>query len=166
MSNSNLVHISWYNSIEVIFMNDLSKMYQVYVNKELQVNKNEILNVARLKQKTLSFLHDLGEVCQGSRCFIFWEKEEAIHHDELLEHYLDGLKMLMSIGYELRIDTIKNHTEIPNHLSLEDLFLKIYQSMMNVSSTYSSQDYQNTIDDYFSLGFQLGIDLDEIIDHI
>ena len=144
-------------------MNDLSKMYQVYVNKELQVNKNEILNVARLKQKTLSFLHDLGEVCQDSRCFIFWEKEEAIHHDELLEHYLDGLKMLMSIGYELRIDTIKNHTEIPNHLSLEDLFLKIYQSMMNVSSTYSSQDYQNTIDDYFSLGFQLGIDLDEII---
>ena len=129
-------------------MNDLSKMYQVYVNKELQVNKNEILNVARLKQKTLSFLHDLGEVCQDSRCFIFWEKEEAIHHDEL------------------RIDTIKNHTEIPNHLSLEDLFLKIYQSMMNVSSTYSSQDYQNTIDDYFSLGFQLGIDLDEIIDHI
>ena len=82
-------------------MNDLSKMYQVYVNKELQVNKNEILNVARLKQKTLSFLHDLGEVCQDSRCFIFWEKEEAIHHDELLEHYLDGLKMLMSIGYEL-----------------------------------------------------------------
>ena len=166
MSNSNLVHISLYNSIEVIFINDLSKMYQVYVNKELQVNKNEILNVARLKQKTLSFLHDLGEVCQDSRCFIFWEKEEAIHHDELLEHYLDGLKMLMSIGYELRIDTIKNHTEIPNRLSLEDLFLKIYQSMMNVSSTYSSQDYQNTIDDYFSLGFQLGIDLDEIIDHI
>lgn len=166
MSNSNLVHISWYNKVEVIFMNDLSKMYQVYVNKELQVNKNEILNVARLKQKTLSFLHDLGEVCQDSRCFIFWEKEEAIHHDELLEHYLDGLKMLMSIGYELRIDTIKNHTEIPNRLSLEDLFLKIYQSMLNVSSTYSSQDYQNTIDDYFSLGFQLGIDLDEIIDHI
>ena len=147
-------------------MNDLSKMYQVYVNKELQVNKNEILNVARLKQKTLSFLHDLGEVCQDSRCYIFWEKEDVIHHDELLEHYLDGLKMLMSIGYELRIDTIKNHTEISNRLSLEDLFLKIYQSMMNVSSTYSSQDYQNTIDDYFSLGFQLGIDLDEIIDHI
>ena len=38
--------------------------------------------------------------------------------------------------------------------------------MMNVSSTYSSQDYQNTIDDYFSLGFQLGIDLDEIPDRV
>ena len=32
-------------------MNELSKMYQVYVNKELQVGKNEILNVERLKQK-------------------------------------------------------------------------------------------------------------------
>ena len=54
-------------------MNDLSKMYQVYVNKELQVNKNEILNVARLMQNTFSFLHDFGDVCQDSRCFIFWE---------------------------------------------------------------------------------------------
>ena len=51
-------------------MNDLSKMYQVYVNKELQVNKNEILNVARLKQKTLSFLHDLGEVGKKKKPFI------------------------------------------------------------------------------------------------
>ena len=32
--------------------------------------------------------------------------------------------MLMSIGYELRIDTIKNHTEIPNRLSLEDFIFK------------------------------------------
>ena len=55
-------------------MNDLSKMYQVYVNKELQVNKNEILNVARLKQKTLSFLHDLGEVCRF-KMFYLWEKK-------------------------------------------------------------------------------------------
>ena len=139
-------------------MNELSKMYQVYVNKELQVGKNEILNVERLKQKTLSFLHDLGEVSLDSRCYLFWEKEEAINHEELLGHYMEGLKMLMSIGYELRIDTIKNH--------IEDLILKIYQAIVSVSSSYSSTDYQNAIDDYFSLGFNLGIDLDEIIDHI
>ena len=147
-------------------MNDVAKLYQVYINREVQVAKNEILNTTRINQKILSFLHDLSEVALESRCYLFWEKEEPVNHQQLLENYLEGLTMLMSIGYELRIDTIKNHTEIPNHLSLEDLFLKIYQSMMNVSSTYSSQDYQNTIDDYFSLGFQLGIDLDEIIDHI
>ena len=147
-------------------MNELSKMYQVYVNKELQVGKNEILNVERLKQKTLSFLHDLGEVSLDSRCYLFWEKEEAINHEELLGQYMEGLKMLMSIGYELRIDTIKNHTEIPNSSSIEDLILKIYRAIVSVSSSYSSTDYQNAIDDYFSLGFNLGIDLDEIIDHI
>lgn len=114
-------------------MNELSKMYQVYVNKELQVGKNEILNVERLKQKTLSFLHDLGEVSLDSRCYLFWEKEEAINHEELLGHYMEGLKMLMSIGYELRIDTIKNHTEIPNSSSIEDLILKIYQAIVSVS---------------------------------
>ena len=99
-------------------------------------------------------------------CYLFWEKEEAINHEELLGHYMEGLKMLMSIGYELRIDTIKNHTEIPNSSSIEDLILKIYQAIVSVSSSYSSTDYQNAIDDYFSLGFNLGIDLDEIIDHI
>ena len=96
------------------------------------------------------------------------ESEEVLKI--LVEEGMNVCRLNFSHGsheeHKARIDTIKNHTEIPNRLSLEDLFLKIYQSMMNVSSTYSSQDYQNTIDDYFSLGFQLGIDLDEIIDHI
>ena len=73
--------------------------------------------------------------------------------------------MLMSIGYELRIDSIKNHTEIPENQDLYSLFFKIYQSILNVQKQYSSEDYQNTIDDYFTLGFKLGIDIDEIIDN-
>lgn len=146
-------------------MNDVSKLYQVYINKELQTTKNELLNVQRLNQKILSFLHDLGEVAQDSRCYLFWEKEEPVNHDVLLEHYLEGLSMLMSIGFELRIDSIKNHTEIPQPLNIESLFLKIYHSILNVQSHYSSDDYQNTIDDYFTLGFKLGIQIEEILNN-
>ena len=72
--------------------------------------------------------------------------------------------MLMSIGYELKIDSIKNHTEIPSKTDLYSLFFKIYHSILNVQSHYSSSDYQNTIDDYFTLGFQLGIHVEEILD--
>lgn len=146
-------------------MNNVSKLYEVYVNKEIQTTKNEILNVQRLNHKILSFLHDLSEVSQDSRIYLFWEKEDEINHQQLLEHYFDGLTMLMSIGYELRIDTIKNYTEIPVKMNLEDLFFKIYQSILKVQSHYSSEDYQNTIDDYFTLGFQLGIQIDEILNH-
>ncbi|KXU51725.1 MAG: dUTP diphosphatase [Longibaculum muris] len=146
-------------------MNNVSKLYEVYVNRELQTTKNEILNVQRLNQKILSFLHDLAEVSQDSRCYLFWEKEEAINHQQLLEHYIEGLTMLMSIGYELRIDSIKNHTEIPQHQDIFSLFFKIYHSILKVQSHYSSDDYQNTIDDYFTLGFQLGIDINEIIEN-
>ena len=146
-------------------MNNVSKLYEVYVNRELQTTKNEILNVQRLNQKILSFLHDLAEVSQDSRCYLFWEKEEAINHKQLLEHYIEGLTMLMSIGYELRIDSIKNHTEIPQHQDIFSLFFKIYHSILKVQSHYSSDDYQNTIDDYFTLGFQLGIDINEIIEN-
>jgi len=146
-------------------MNNVSKLYEVYVNREIQTAKNEILNVQRLNQKILSFLHDLAEVSQDSRCYLFWEKEEPINHQQLLDHYLEGLTMLMSIGYELRIDTIKNHTEIPVSLDLYSLFFKIYHSILKVQSHYSSDDYQNTIDDYFTLGFQLGIQIDEILEN-
>lgn len=146
-------------------MNDVAKLYQVYINREIQVAKNEILNTTRINQKILSFLHDLSEVALESRCYLFWEKEEPVNHQQLLENYLEGLTMLMSIGYELRIDSIKNHTEIPENLDIYSLFFKIHRSILNVQNQYSSDDYQDAIDDYFTLGFQLGIDIDEIIDN-
>lgn len=146
-------------------MNDVAKLYQVYVNREIQTAKNEILNTKRINQKILAFLHDLSEVSLESRCYLFWEKEEPVNHQQLLEKYLEGLTMLMSIGYELRIDSIKNHTEIPENLDIYSLFFKIHRSILNVQNQYASDDYQNAIDDYFTLGFQLGIDIDEIIDN-
>ena len=146
-------------------MHDVAKLYEVYINRELQTTKNEILNVQRLNQKILSFLHDLAEVSQDSRCYLFWEKEEPIIHQQLLEDYLSGLTMLMSIGYELRIDSIKNYNELPISTDIYSLFFKIYHSILKVQSHYSSEDYQNTIDDYFTLGFALGIQIDEILDN-
>ena len=146
-------------------MNDVAKLYQVYVNREIQTAKNEILNTKKINQKILAFLHDLSEVSLESRCYLFWEKEEPINHQQLLEKYLEGLTMLMSIGYELRIDSIKNHTEIPENLDIYSLFFKIHRSILNVQNQYASDDYQDAIDDYFTLGFQLGIDIDEIIDN-
>lgn len=146
-------------------MNDVSKLYEVYINREISTTNNDVLNTKRINQKILSFLHDLAEVSQDSRCYLFWEKNEPINHQQLLEHYLEGLTMLMSIGYELRIDSIKDYNEIPEYIELEKLFFKIYQSILEVQNTYSSQKYQNTIDDYFTLGFMLGIQTDEIIDN-
>lgn len=146
-------------------MHDVAKLYEVYINRELQTTKNEILNVQRLNQKILSFLHDLAEVSQDSRCYLFWEKEEPINHQQLLEDYLSGLTMLMSIGYELRIDSIKNYNELPIATDIYSLFFKIYHTILKVQSHYSSEDYQNTIDDYFTLGFALGIQIDEILDN-
>lgn len=95
----------------------------------------------------------------------FLEKEEPINHQQLLEHYLEGLTMLMSIGYELRIDSIKNHIEIPEPIDIYSLLFKIYHSILNVQAHLSSQDYQNTIDDYFTLGFQLGIKVEDILEN-
>ncbi len=165
INSSNSIHIKHYNMKRGDNMNDISKLYEVYVSKELQTLKNELLNTQRLNQKILSFIHDLAEVSLDSRVYLFWEKEDQVDRPQLLEHYFEGLTMLMSIGYELRIDTIKNHTEIPEHCKIDELFFKIYHSILDVQSHFSSEAYQNTIDDYFALGFALGIQIDDILDH-
>ena len=126
-------------------MNDVAKLYQVYINREIQVAKNEILNTTRINQKILSFLHDLSEVALESRCYLFWEKEEPVNHQQLLENYLEGLTMLMSIGYELRIDSIKNHTEIPENQDLYSLFfnspIKPRQTSESIERTSSFENF-------------------------
>lgn len=104
-------------------MNDVSKLYQVYINRELQTAKTKSLIVKDSIRRSFSFLHDLSEVAQDSRCYLFWEKDEPIDHQQLLEHYIEGLTMLMSIGYELSIDSIKNYTEIPDTSDIYALIL-------------------------------------------
>ena len=59
----------------------------------------------------------------------------------------------------------KNFSGYNSYQSFNSLFFKIYHSILKVQSHYSSEDYQNTIDDYFTLGFDLGIQIDEIRDN-
>lgn len=145
-------------------MNDVSKLYEVYLNNELTNAKNDVLNIVRLDQKILAFVHDLSIIAEDSRCYLFWEKEDSINHEQLLEDYIEGLTMLMSIGYELRIDNIKNYNELPSKISIIDLFFKIYNEILSVKNDYDSRIYQDTIDDFFTLGFLLGIKVEEIVD--
>lgn len=145
-------------------MNDVSKLYEVYLNNELTNAKNDVLNIVRLDQKILAFVHDLSIIAEDSRCYLFWEKEDSINHEQLLEDYIEGLTMLMSIGYELRIDNIKSYNELPSKISIIDLFFKIYNEILSVKNDYDSRIYQDTIDDFFTLGFLLGIKVEEIVD--
>ena len=71
----------------------------------------------------------------------------------------------MSVGFELHVDNLKNYQEISDTNNAADQLIKVYQSALEVIDTYSFEAFQNCIDDYFTLGFKIGLDFDTILNN-
>lgn len=146
-------------------MNEINKIYQKHVTNELKLvadPDHAILNKDKVKTKTLAFLCELGKVGEEAKVFSFWDNSSTNNKD-LLDYYIDGLHMLMSIGFELHVDSLKNYQEISNDDNVANQLIKVYQSALKVLDTYSFEAFQNCIDDYFIFGFKIGLDFDTIL---
>lgn len=149
-------------------MNKANQIYKKYVENEVSIIENheyQLLNKDKIEIKVLAFLSELGKLSEESECFNFWERNILIKKENVLEAYLDALHLLLSIGYELHVDSIKNYNELAITKSITDLFFKVYEDVLKIRTTFQFEDYQNCIDDYFSLGFHLGLDFDEILEN-
>ena len=146
-------------------MNEINKIYQKHVSNELKLvtdPNHAILNKDKVKTKTLAFLCELGKVGEEAKVFSFWDSSST-DSKELMDCYIDGLHMLMSIGFELHDDNLKNYQEISDSKDITDQLIKVYQSALKVIDTYTFEAFQNCIDDYFTLGFKIGLDFDTIL---
>lgn len=144
-------------------MYEIDKLYQKKVTNELQLieNENSLMNKEIIEKKILAFLSELGKVGEESQCFSFWDYSSK-DMSNLLEYYLDAMQLLFSIGFDLKVQSLKEYTEIPDQISTLQQFLKVYEGILKVSHSYSFEEYQNCIDDYFTLGFKLGLTFEEI----
>lgn len=147
----------------VIKMYDVAKLYQLVLNREIALAKNQILDTQRIKHKLLAFLQCVNTVGEKAHVYTFWDREIRIDHQEILESFIEGISMIMSIGYEMRIDEIKAHEEIPSSISKDELMFKIYEDVIIFKNTFDPIIYQDLLDDYFHLGFMLGISIEEIV---
>ena len=146
-------------------MNEINKIYQKHVSNELKLvtdPNHAILNKDKVKTKTLAFLCELGKVGEEAKVFSFWDSSST-DSKELMDCSIDGLHMLMSIGFELHVDNLKNYQEISDSKDITDQLIKVYQSTLKVIDTYTFEAFQNCIDDYFTLGFKIGLDFDTIL---
>ena len=97
-------------------MNEINKIYQAHMSHELKlvVDPNHaVLNKDKVEAKVLAFLCELGKVGEEAKVFSFWDNSSA-NNKEILNYYTDALHMLMSIGFELHVDKLKNYQEINN----------------------------------------------------
>ena len=147
-------------------MNEVAKLYQLVVNRELAKSKNEVLDVVRIKKKLLAFLQSVSELGEIAHIYTFWEDDTTIHRNELLDAYTSGMTMLMSVGFDMRIDEIKKYEEIPDRNDLVDLLLKIDEDIIILKNSFKPIDLENALNDYFHLGFLFGFSIDEIINQL
>ena len=147
-------------------INEVAKLYQLVVNRELAKSKNEVLDVVRIKKKLLAFLQSVSELGEIAHIYTFWDENTTIHRNELLDAYTSGMTMLMSVAYDMRIDEIKKYEEIPDRDDLVDLLLKIDEDIVVLKNSFKPIDLENALNDYFHLGFLFGFSLDEIIEQL
>lgn len=147
-------------------MNEVAKLYQLVVNREVAKSKNEVLDVVRIKKKLLAFLQSVSELGEIAHIYTFWDENTTIHRNELLDAYTSGMTMLMSVAYDMRIDEIKKYEEIPDRDDLVDLLLKIDEDIVVLKNSFKPIDLENALNDYFHLGFLFGFSLDEIIEQL
>ena len=147
-------------------MNEVAKLYQLVVNRELAKSKNEVLDVVRIKKKLLAFLQSVSELGEIAHIYTFWEDDTTIHRNELLDAYTSGMSMLMSVAFDMRIDEIKKYEEIPDRNDLVDLLLKIDEDIIILKNSFKPIDLENALNDYFHLGFLFGFSIDEIINQL
>ncbi len=147
-------------------MNEVAKLYQLVVNRELAKSKNEVLDVVRIKKKLLAFLQSVSELGEIAHIYTFWEDDSTIHRNELLDAYTSGMTMLMSVAFDMRIDEIKKYEEIPDRNDLVDLLLKIDEDIIILKNSFKPIDLEHALNDYFHLGFLFGFSIDEIINQL
>lgn len=146
-------------------MNEINKIYQKHVTNELKLvtdPNHAVLNKDKVNIKVLAFLCELGKVGEEAKVFSFWDNSST-NDKELLDYYIDGLHLLMSVGFELHVDNLKNYQEISDSNNVSKQLIKVYQSALKVIETYNFEAFQNCIDDYFTLGFKIGLDFDTIL---
>ena len=87
-------------------MNELSKLYQLVLNRELDIPKGHILDIKKIDHKLLAFMQCVYNTGELGHVYTFWDKDTQVDQNALLDTYIEGMRLLMSTAYDLQIDTI------------------------------------------------------------
>ena len=122
-----------------------------------------LTDVSLLERKFLAFYVELGELANETRCFKFWSDKGPSEARTILEEYVDGLHFLLSIGIELKFETLHIKDEyLVQETDQTAAFLSVYHCLEDLRQNRSMSSYENLFHCYLKLGRALGFTEDEI----
>lgn len=113
------------------------------------------------RMRLLSFLVELGELANTTRCFKFWSLKGAESLDVVLDEYADALHFLLSIGI-MNNHHLEEIEVMPFDGSLTDAFLATYAAYSVYEKEPTFSNYHMLFTAFFQLIPLLGVSLKEV----
>lgn len=125
-------------------------------------DKHHLENENLFDRRILALLVETGELANETRCFKFWSLKPSSPKEVVLEEFVDGIHFILSLGIECGYDTIGEISVAEGDLSLNDQFLKVYESICKFRSLRTRESYIRMFSEYLLLGKILGFTAENI----
>ena len=112
------------------------------------------------ERRLLSFLVELGECANETRCFKFWSLKGPSPDDVVFEEYVDGIHFLLSIGNAINYDYHKDIELTGIDESLVKHFTEVYTLAGNFD--FSEDKFVELFGSFLGLGVSLGMDWNKL----
>ncbi|KHF41023.1 dUTP diphosphatase [Halalkalibacter okhensis] len=135
------------------------------IQKELNdriIQEHDLFDYHLFKDQLLAFTVEIGELANETRCFKYWSKKAASKRAVILEEYVDGLHFVLTLGLSLNFTSITVKEEYPQVRHTTEQFLLIIKQALELDTAPSQEAFQLLVDEFFTLGQQLGFSMEEI----
>lgn len=115
------------------------------------------------ERRTLALLVELGELANSTRCFKYWSNKGPEAKERVMDEFADGLHFLISLGIDAEIN-VREFEQKENEKTLSELFLKMYEDVVNFINERNEVNYVEAFETYLSIALKLDMGEKEIFD--
>ncbi|MGM7428542.1 dUTP diphosphatase [Bacillus pacificus] len=139
---------------------NLPQLFQMQkVLDERIVKEHGLEGKELLLEKVVALRVELAELANETRCFKYWSDKPAAEREIILEEYVDGLHLILSIGLELGVEKSLGNLKVEPYFydKITEQFNKLFILEWNFK-----YDYEFGLDVFVALGEILGFTWKEI----
>lgn len=142
---------------------DFINLFQLQEILDEKIKKEHALEgKSLLSQKTLALQVEIAELANETKCFKFWNNKNVSNNKLILEELVNSLYFMLSLGLEKKFDDIDTIQLNKNDCTITSQFLNLYVDINDFLVCSSKDHYITLLEDFLSLGFNLGYSPEEI----
>lgn len=116
------------------------------------------------RKRILSFLVELGELANETRCFKYWSLKPSSDKDVILDEYVDGVHFLVSLGNDLHVDFSElTFDRKQDGSDVTEMFLEVFKNASMFQDEMTILRFTELFQSYIDLCFALGFTYEDVV---